>query len=112
MRSRDEEHISFILDRNIVIFNSGTLLGSTWKNNKFESDYNLFWDTRNAGDSMKFSDATLTEWRARGHDKHSVIADPHFDNASEFKFKLKESSPAFKLGIRPIDLSTVGVSKP
>jgi hypothetical protein len=113
MRSRDEEHLSFIFTNNVVHFDSGNLLGSTWKNDKFVIGGNLYWDTRaaTAPESLKFAGATLDQWHARGHDKSSVIADPLFVAPEQHDFRLKKNSPAFKLGFKPIDASKVGVRK-
>jgi hypothetical protein len=109
-RSREEDHVSFSFSNNIVLFDKGVLLGSTWKNDKFILDSNVYWDTRLAKnpDEMKFADATLEKWRSRGHDLHSVIADPLFVAPMKDDFRLKSGSPAFKLGFRPIDLRGVG----
>jgi len=113
MRSREEEHNSFTFERNLVYFDSGDLLGSTWSNNRFKMDSNLYFDARSAAspDSLRFKDATLAQWRASGHDLNSVVADPRFRAPERFDFRLKRGSPAFKLGFQPIDLSTVGVRK-
>jgi hypothetical protein len=111
MRTREEAHLSFFFTNNVVYFDCGTLLGSNWKNNQFRMDYNLYFDTRlgtNAGE-MKFAGATFEEWRQRGHDQHSVIADPLFVAPEDFDFRLKRGSPAAKLGFKSIDLRRVGV---
>jgi len=109
-RSREEDHVSFSFSNNIVYFDKGVLLGSTWKNDNFVLDSNLYWDTRLAAtpNEMKFAGATLEQWRARGHDQHSLIADPLFVAPEKNDFRLKPNSPAFKLGFRPIDLTGVG----
>jgi parallel beta-helix repeat protein len=109
-RSREEPHLSFTFTHNIVYFNSGVLLGSTWKNDHFIMDWNIYWDTRLAAnpDEMKFAGATLGQWRARGHDEHSLIADPLFVAPQKDNFQLKPDSLAFKLGFHAIDLSGVG----
>jgi hypothetical protein len=73
MRTREEAHISFIFTNNIVYFDSGTLLGSNWKNERFVIDNNIYFDTR--GTNIGFAGATLEQWRARGHDRNSIIAD-------------------------------------
>ncbi len=105
MRTRDEDHVSFYFTNNIVLFDSGTLLGSSWKNDRFVLDGNVYWDTRpTAGTgAMKFGGATFEQWRARGHDGRSLIADPRFVDAAAGDFRLREDSPARALGFRPID---------
>lgn len=111
MRSREEAHTSFFFTNNLVLFNSGSLLGSTWKNDQFVIDGNLYWDTRWTGNAPKpkFSDATLEQWKARGHDTNSVFADPLFVDAAKGDFRLQPSSPAARMGFKPIDLSSVGM---
>jgi hypothetical protein len=114
MRSREEEHNSFTFVNNIVCFDSGDLLGSSWSNNRFKLDYNVYFDTRpNASaESLRFQEATLAQWRERGHDVHSLVADPQFVAPKEYDFRLKPTSPAISLGCKPIDLRDVGVRKP
>jgi parallel beta-helix repeat protein len=113
MRSREEEHLSFTFDRNIVYFDSGDLLGSTWTNNHFRFDDNVYFDDRPEArpDTMRFAGATLAEWRGRGHDTHSVVADPLFFNPRAYNFRLNPNSPALKLGFAPIDLTKVGIRR-
>jgi hypothetical protein len=111
MRTRAEAHTSFILTNNIVYFDSGDLLGSNWSNDHYVLDRNIYFDARPGAtpDSMKFAGATLEQWRARGHDLYSVIADPCFVAPEKYDFRLRQDSPALKLGFKPIDLSHVGV---
>jgi parallel beta-helix repeat protein len=113
MRTRDEEHTSFFFTNNIVYFNSGDLLGSSWKNDRYVTDWNLYWDARpdKTPEAMPFAGATLETWRQRGHDVHSIIADPQFVAPEKFDFRLKRGSPALKLGFKPVDLRQVGVRK-
>ncbi len=109
-RSRDEDHVSFSFSNNIVLFDQGVLLGSTWKNDKFVMDRNLYWDTRIAQHpgEMKFAGQTLESWRSRGHDQNSMIVDPLFVSPQKDDFQLQPGSPALKNGFHPIDLSRVG----
>ena len=109
-RSREEEHLSFSFSNNIVYFDKGVLLGSTWKNDHFIIDRNIYWDTRLAAnpDEMKFAGASFEKWRERGHDLHSLIADPLFVSPEQNYFRLKPDSPAFTLGFHEIDLSGAG----
>src|SRR4030095_11362414 len=110
MRSREEDHLSFVFTNNIVYFNSGTVLGSYWSNDHFLMDGNVYFDARaNASrDQINFAGATLDQWRARGHDTNCVIADPMLFAADKFDSRLKAESPALKLGFRPINLTDVG----
>jgi hypothetical protein len=111
MRTRQESHISFIFTNNIVYFNSGNLLGSNWSDDYFAIEGNVYFDARPGATpaTMKFAGATLEQWRARGHDTNSIIADPFFVAPEKYDFRLKTNSPAFKLGFKLIDLSQVGV---
>jgi hypothetical protein len=106
MRSRTEPHVSFTFENNIVYFDDGRLLGHNWKGDGFRMDRNVYWDTR--GLTPRFSAWSWDEWRARGKDLNSVIADPLFVNAASGDFRLRPESPALKLGFRPIDLREVG----
>lgn len=108
-RSRQEDHLSFTFERNIVYFDNGKLLKGGWTNDKFVMDRNLYWDTSHPDGNLTFAGATLTEWQARGHDRHSLIADPRFVNASQFDFRLQPDSPAFQLGFVPIDAGEIGL---
>lgn len=107
IRSREEEHSSFTFERNIVYWARGPLLGGNWTNENFALDYNLYFNT--SGEAVDFAGASLDEWRKRGHDVHSVIADPLFVAPEKDNFKLRPKSPALKLGFKAIDLSKVGV---
>jgi parallel beta-helix repeat protein len=109
-RSREEEHVSFSFSNNIVLFDQGVLLGSSWKNDKFILDRNVYWDTRLADkpDELKFAGGTLEQWRARGHDQNSIIADPLFVSLQEDDYRLKPSSPALQNGFQSIDVSRAG----
>jgi hypothetical protein len=109
-RSRSEPHISFSFQTNIVYFDQGVLLGSEWKNDKYVMDWNVYFDARPDAtpETMKFAGATLEAWRARGHDEHSIVADPLFVAPRQDNFQLQPGSPALKLGFHPIKLETVG----
>jgi hypothetical protein len=55
---------------------------------------------------------TVEEWKARGSDRHSIIANPMFKNLETRDFTLGKDSPAWELGVEPIDMSTVGPRPP
>lgn len=109
-RSRPESHRSFCFMTNIVYFNSGVLLGSSWADDKFQLCGNLYFDTRTAGSgkAILFAGGTFDSWRTRGHDIGSKVGDPHFVDPVRRDFRLQPGSPALEMGFKPLDLSNVG----
>ncbi|MCC7498298.1 MAG: right-handed parallel beta-helix repeat-containing protein [Bryobacterales bacterium] len=106
MRSRAEDHLSFRFEGNIVQFDDGRLLGSNWSGNGIRMDRNIYWDER--GGVPGFAGWTWEQWRARGLDTRSKIADPLFRNAANGDFRLLDGSPALAMGFQQIDMSTTG----
>lgn len=51
-------------------------------------------------------------WRRLGFDEAGLVADPRFVDPARHDYRLEPTSPAFKLGFQPIDLSTVGPRPP
>jgi hypothetical protein len=111
MRTRDEEHISFFFTNNVVYFSTGDLLGSSWRNNRFVMDRNVYFDTRLAANqgALRFAGKSLADWRAAGHDQNSVLADPRFVAPDKFDFRVQTNSPALALGFHPPDVRKAGV---
>ena len=54
---------------------------------------------------------TFADWQGLGLDRHSLNQDPLFVDPDNGDFRLRENSPAFALGIKPIDVSGVGPRK-
>lgn len=107
IRSREEDHISFFFERNIVYFKEGSVLGSTWKNGNYVLNDNCYWDA--SGTEIRFKDQSFADWQAGGHDKDSVIADPLFADIEGKVFTLAEDSPVWDLGFEAIDLTQAGL---
>ncbi len=108
IRSRQEEHISFTFEQNIVLTDNGLPLGGNWSNGNFRLNRNLYWDVK--GNELVFAGMDLTEWRESGQDHDSVVADPLFVDAEKRDFRLKKGSPAAALGIEPLeDVSKAGL---
>ncbi|MBO3809149.1 MAG: right-handed parallel beta-helix repeat-containing protein [Candidatus Brockarchaeota archaeon] len=95
-RTRPEQHVSFIFERNIVYWREGSLLTDNIDDLGFVFDYNLYW--REGGGEILFGKLSWEEWRELGMDRNSLIADPLFNAPDEDDFRLKPASPAFKLG--------------
>ena len=47
-------------------------------------------------------------WQAKGHDVHSVFADPGFVDPEHDDYRLKDGSPALKLGFEPLPIDEMG----
>jgi len=109
MRTRKEPHLSFTFERNIVYFKEGQLLGSNWDDDKYAFDYNLYWDARKQ--PLRFAKWSLEEWRKRGQDVHSILADPLFRDPERGDFALVQGSPASRIGFRPVDAKAAGPRK-
>lgn len=110
MRTRAEPHKSFTLERNIIYFEQGQLLGKNWTGSNFTLDNNVYYDRRGPG--IHFAEKSFAEWQASGQDKRSIVADPLFVNVSNFDFRLRPNSPALKMGFQQIDMSKVGPRAP
>jgi hypothetical protein len=107
-RSRVEDHVSFIFENNIVIWNDGPLVAAgTLNDERVTMRNNVYWNT--AGNAVDFQGQTLAERQDRGLDAGSVIADPKFMDAASLDFRLQPDSPALKLGFRPIDFAKAGL---
>lgn len=106
MRSRAEDHLSFTFERNVVLFGDAPLLGGNWEGNNYKLDGNVYW--RLGGKPFDFAAMTLGQWRAKGQDEHSVVADPLFVNPAKGDFRLKPGSPALGLGFKPFTALELG----
>lgn len=91
MRTRAENHRSFSFTHNIVVWDTGTLLGGNWSGNGFEMDHNLYW--RTGGRPIDFEGQSLAQWQAKGFDVHSSVADPLFVDAAHDNYQLRPGSP-------------------
>jgi hypothetical protein len=123
-----EDHLSLVFERNIVYWDQGILFAGNWSVTEttppcgvdstsyqqhpdtgcrhFRADFNTYYRVRSG--SPAFAGASFEQWKQRGCDVHSIIADPDFVAVHLYNFALRPGSPALKQGFQPIDLSTVG----
>jgi hypothetical protein len=69
-------------------------------------DYNLYYDV-NLKDNGQ---SAIEYYRTRGADKNSIVADPLFRDIKNGDFRLKENSPANKIGFKDIDMGRIGLT--
>ena len=106
-RYREEEHLSFFFEQNIVYSTSGHFLIGNWRNGNYTMKNNVYWDT--STNDPDFTDMGFEDWQDLGRDKGSILADPKFLNPTAFDFRLAPDSPAIKLGFKPFNLDEVGL---
>ena len=93
--------------RNLGYWKEGKLFRrEDWLDFATVQDFNLYWNA--SGEPVTFMKYSLAEWRAKGLDRHSLIADPLLVDPDNGDFTLKPESPAFKLGFRPLDVNNAG----
>lgn len=108
-RSRAESHLSFTFERNIVYWNKGELLAGKWDDFNFALDNNLYWCE--VGGEIKFAGLSWDDWRSKGLDVHSLVADPLFLDPTRGDFTLEPESPAQSIGFEPINLTKTSTSQ-
>ena len=110
-RTRDEDHLSFTFEKNVIVFDRGELLGSNWSGStaNFLTKGNVYWDYSARPVTFTDKKLSLADWQKKGQDVGSVIADPNFVDPAKRDFRLRPGSPALALGIKSIDVSTMGV---
>ncbi|MBI4559688.1 MAG: hypothetical protein HY706_19030 [Candidatus Hydrogenedentes bacterium] len=102
--TREENDVSLFFWKNIVLTDHGKPLSSAFgKGGLHFFDLNCYWDVKNP--EFQFSEKSFDEWKALGQDRHSIIADPLFENAEVRDFRLK-------LGFQPIDPAQPGLYGP
>jgi hypothetical protein len=106
-RSRSEPHQSFTFERNIVYWSTGESVVGNWDNCNVAFDRNVYWRADGEKD-FRLAYMTQEQWRGKGMDVNSLIADPGFVDVAKDDFNLKPDSPALRLGFVPFDQSDVG----
>ncbi len=109
--TRAEEHLSLTFTNNIVYYNTGLLYMSmgrdSWLNANAVIDNNCYWDMRTK--TPDFHGMSFADWQKRGRDKHSIFANPLFENPEKFDFRFRKTTIAKKIGFKPFDYSKAGV---
>jgi parallel beta-helix repeat protein len=76
-----------------------------------EWDRNLYWCRGGdlaQGRARITPAGTYAQWRAAGHDEHTIIADPRFVDPARDDYRLRDDSPARSLGFADIPVDRIG----
>ncbi len=105
-RSRPEEWFAFSFEQNIVLFREGKLLGhldQNWRDGRVGMNRNLYW--RTGGQPFDFAGKSFADWQFDGNDAESLVDDPLFVDAEHDDFRLRDGTPARRIGFVPFDYS-------
>jgi hypothetical protein len=109
----DRQHDYVRIFRNIIAYDNPDVTFYQCAHDRsipVESDYNILW---NNGGGFPITGVTgvddLADWKRKGYEKNSIVADPLFTDPANDDYSLRPDSPAFDLEFVPIDLSTVGL---
>ncbi len=98
--TRLEDHLSFTLEKNIVYWETGTLLAGPWDKLHFASRDNLYWQARH--EPFTFAGRSLAAWQAQGHEEGSQIADPRFVDPAHDDYRLAARFARAAAGIQAL----------
>jgi hypothetical protein len=113
-----------IIRRNICVDMSGSVAYEMFQARPADAkeiDYNLFWNPQGEPPVVNLRGAvapgfkpamSFTEWQAKGLDAHSIVADPQFVDPGHGDFRVKDPSPALKLGFKNFPMNQFGVVNP
>jgi hypothetical protein len=84
---------------------------------QFDADFNIFYSAGNPAGSAAFVEELKKQARAQElpagktiRHQRTVSADPLFVDPAKKDFRLRPDSPAWKLGFKPIDMASIGLT--
>ena len=102
--------LSGTIERNLIYNRADTAaLEGKWGKKGCTVDSNLYWTADGEPRSLRFGGKEFAAWQEAGNDEHSLIADPLFVDAERYDFRLREASPAYALGFKAVDMTSVGL---
>lgn len=105
-RGERETNLGLDVQHNIIYWDQGVLTSENWERSDCIFDNNLYWNF--GGHPVTFHERSFAEWQATGQDAHSIIADPLFVDPAKGDYRLKDGSPASRIGFKPFDYGKAG----
>lgn len=104
---REPDHLPFTFAHNIILYEQGNMYGSSWNLVNFESDENLYWNTKGP---VTWNGKSISEWQMEtGKDLHSVIEDPRIADVEGEDFTIGNIAAMEKIHFVPFDWKDAGV---
>lgn len=76
-----------------------------WSNNY---DYNLYWNVNFPQAPSIIPNRSMVKWQAEGYDRNSLVAQPLFKDPEKGDYRVKDNSPAIKLGFKNFPMDAFG----
>jgi hypothetical protein len=105
--TRVDNHLSFTLERNLIISTNREFFDGPWDKLQFESRSNCF-VLYGAPKPHQFPTGSLAQWQATGHDQGSILTSCRF-LGSWPDVQLPPDSPAYSVGFKMFNTKTAGV---
>lgn len=103
-----QRNIFYYTDPEAILIAGGNLTPEV-----IRADHNLYYCPSLQTPRMRVRGITsYAQWRERGFDRNSILADPRFVNSAADDYSLHPDSPAFSLGFQAIDTSRIGLLTP
>lgn len=103
----EPDHLPFTFAHNIILYEQGSMYGIRWNEVNFQSDENLYWNTKG---SVTWNGLSLQEWQEKtGKDLHSLVEDPRIADVEGGDFTLRNTAALEKIHFVPFDWKEAGV---
>ena len=106
--SRVEDHRSFTLENNIIVWSEGQAFGHRFEEVKKRVRSNLWYCTTGEAKFGDNGDKTYDQMKAAGFDEGGICADPLFVDPENHDYRLRPESPALSIGFVPFDYTQAG----
>ncbi len=106
-RTEIETHNSFTVERNIIYFTEGPVLGRQWDTPSATFRDNLYYNPET--NRLDFGGGrSFAKWQALGQDEGSLVADPMLRDPGHGDFRMKKGSAAERIDFRPLETDRAG----
>ncbi len=115
--SRDEEHVQFKLENNIILSNDSLIYASFYGDNSYTDNSNIYWDLKNRRFVVSSTHQDMDLWnllyradvKAHGFYNNAVFENPQFKDPENGDFHIAQNNEAIKkAGFTPWDYTKAG----